>query len=563
MGASESYLSEKGYGYDYVVAVTQESINATALAFLSSQQPTVDVCFIAGEDGHAKLIDHRELVAKAKGSDPFLIPASGPERDQAITNLDEADFLYGFSAAMGIPAGFPATTLPDLVTLGATASDKVVYRLLCRSFLIVNLLQRRHNTPVWESWSQPVGPAGQPWLFTYQVPLISPPVNDTKAFVDSAAFANLPASTQQQVAAKPEDFTIQHLLFDFAHASEDTRPQITGTVDPELLEKLYAHFSIAYFEQLAAVSMPLVAIVPVANDPFAGLRTKFSISPNATDPRATTLNYLCTAAGNPLQATKPFTWSWVEPNQLEAFDGVCVLNRTHLVHHLERQLAPYVEANSWIPHPVYLYKEFAGVDAGFSVVDRRYDWGRKPAEPPVEIEAETLDRPATGDMLLRWLFKCSRKNRLLPGIHWMWGDTAFELTVRCRGNVTTVEQHVLVNCDLGLYSSQYGAKVIDITKVDTITLAVGADGALVPHQESVPADHSDTIVYHSLVPKLKEQLEASQQRVRDKVNQAFVDFPLQLADQVIFPGGKGFLFKDVFFSDHQDLVAHITYADPS
>lgn len=30
----------------------------------------------------------------------------------------------------------------------------------------------------------------------------------------------------------------------------------------------------------------------------------------------------------------------------------------------------------------------------------------------------------------------------------------------------------------------------------------------------------------------------------------------------VFPGGKTFAFKDVYFSDHQDLVAHVTYVDP-
>jgi len=30
----------------------------------------------------------------------------------------------------------------------------------------------------------------------------------------------------------------------------------------------------------------------------------------------------------------------------------------------------------------------------------------------------------------------------------------------------------------------------------------------------------------------------------------------------VFPGGKTFLFKDINFSDYQDLVAHVIYVDP-
>ena len=30
----------------------------------------------------------------------------------------------------------------------------------------------------------------------------------------------------------------------------------------------------------------------------------------------------------------------------------------------------------------------------------------------------------------------------------------------------------------------------------------------------------------------------------------------------VFPGGKTFIFKDIYFSDKTDLVTHVTYVDP-
>jgi hypothetical protein len=38
---------------------------------------------------------------------------------------------------------------------------------------------------------------------------------------------------------------------------------------------------------------------------------------------------------------------------------------------------------------------------------------------------------------------------------------------------------------------------------------------------------------------------------------------LTVVQDFVFPGGRTFAFKTVGFSNHQDLVAHITYADPS
>jgi hypothetical protein len=47
------------------------------------------------------------------------------------------------------------------------------------------------------------------------------------------------------------------------------------------------------------------------------------------------------------------------------------------------------------------------------------------------------------------------------------------------------------------------------------------------------------------------------------VSTNFKDIPLSLMTNFVFPAGKTFAFKDAFFSDNQDLVAHITYTDPS
>jgi len=41
------------------------------------------------------------------------------------------------------------------------------------------------------------------------------------------------------------------------------------------------------------------------------------------------------------------------------------------------------------------------------------------------------------------------------------------------------------------------------------------------------------------------------------------DIPINVFQDFIFPGGQTFIFKDVRFSSHQDLISHITYADPN
>lgn len=560
MGASESNLSEAGYGYDYVVTVSQESINATALAYLSDRQPAVNVCYVYDKNWNPVPIDYQELIRRAKGTDPFAVPESGPEHDAAVKNLDDADFVFGFSAAMGLPVGVPVAGLPDVVTLGGSAGDPVVYRLFCRTFQLVELQQRPHNAPPgWQTWSQP---SGQMWLFTYDVPLIADTVQNTETFVGTAAFDNLPENVQKRVSAQPEDFTIKHLLFDFARASATARPEISG-VDRELKEKLEEDFSIAYFAQLEGISMPMVAVVPSSSDPFAGLQTEFEISPNAADPRGTMLDYLCAAAGHPLPPAKPFTWAWLDKEQVGQVDGVCVVNRNQLAAHLQNQLAPYVEANKWLTQPALVEVYFKTWDFGFGVVGRHYDWGSHGWPDNLKIEVESSEIPASGEVLVHSQFHATRTYEWLRGSSWCEGKTAFEVKVSCHGNVVTVEQHALVNCDLTIISTQYGCRLVDLTLVDTITLAVQHDGTLAVSQATTRQDNSEPPTHSILLPDLERHLTAVKSTVTDNITRTMIDVPLQLADQVIFPGSKGFHFSDVFFSDHQDLVAHIQYVDPT
>jgi hypothetical protein len=560
MGASESHLSADGYGYDYVVTVSQESINATALAFLSDRQPVVDVCYVYDTNWNPVQIDYRELVRRAKGTDPFRVPESGPEHDAAVKNLDDAGFVFGFSAAMGLPVGVPVAGLPDVVTLGGSAEEAVVYRLFCRTFQLVELQQRPHGAPPgWRTWSQP---SGQMWLFTYHVPLIASTVENTAAFVGTAPFDSLPQDVQQKVSAQPEDFTIKHLLFDFAHAAATARPEISG-VDRDLKEKLEADFSIAYFAQLQGISMPVVAVIPSSADPFAGLQTEFEISPNAADPRGTMLDYLCAAAGNPLPPAKPFTWEWLDKEQIGNVDGACVVNRNHLAAHLQNQLAPYVDANKWLTQPALVEVYFKTWDFGFGVVGRHYDWGSHGMPDNLKIDVESSEIPATGELLVHTQFHATRTYEWLRGSIWCEGKTAFEVKVSCHGNVITVEQHALVNCDLTIISTQYGCRLVDLTLVDTITLAVQHDGTLAASQTTTRQDDSEPPTHSILLPNLQQYLTDVKNKATQKITSTMIEVPLQLADQVIFPGSKGFHFSDVFFSDHQDLVAHIQYVDPT
>lgn len=574
MSASQSFLSSPDYGYDYVVAVTQASINATAQAFLNSQRPVINVCYIYDDKGDPELIDYEALKQKAKGADPFAIPENGPQRETQLKALDEAGFMFGFSAAMGLPDGFEPATLPDIVTFGATAEAPLTYCLLCKHFRLAELKSIPHKPSVFQSFAQPTGPTGpidpkdptgpqrEPWIFAYKIRLKNTVVKDNRAFMEGPAFANLPAAVRDKITAKPEDFTISHLLYDFIEAARDTEPVITG-VDRILKQKLNEDFAIRYFNEMQRAGAPVLSVAPAHNDPLAGMTTGFSINPSPTAPKLATLNYLCTLAGHVQPAPKPFAWNWVEPVQAGQFDGVCVINKKDFVEHLRQQLDPYFKLNRYVPHPVIIETYGLTYLRRFGVVPMGFDWKGK--QPPELKIREQFTAPDTGPLVLSWNFDASREYDYASGTSWMLGDTSFSLKVSVAGNSVTIEQHALVYCKMVIVTfSRHEWNLVDLTITDTFTLATGHDGRLSVEHATATKDDSATIESFSWVfPDMKDKFTDTQTKARSKMQSRLVNFPLDLMDGIFFPGNKSFLFKEIGFSEHQDLVAHITYADPT
>lgn len=559
MGASNSALSS--YGYDYVLAVTQQSINDTAFDFLRRKQPVISVVYVYDDNGDPKRIGYDDFKTLAHGTDPFNIPSSGPDHDAAVKLLDDAGLMFGFQAAMGIPAGFKVATLPPIMALGAGPLDPLTFRLLCRTFTLVELKAIPHKPSIYAAYAQPVGPDGQPWIFTYtDIHLDQKPVTDVRQFLTGEASQSLPAATREAVAARPDAFSIQQLLFDVRKAACTGRPEISG-VSGLLRETLYADFSLEYFTQLTNTGPPMLAVVPTGGDPLAGLQTEFSINPSPDHPELGCVNYLCTTAGHQLPAPQSFPWAWVEPG--EDVDGVCVISRQHLVASLRDQLAGYVENNKWLPNPVYVEVGMISYDAQFGVSARHLDWHGKPPDN-LQILTETLKAPDTGELVLDWQFATSREFDYLSGTSWMRGQTSFSLTVTFSGDQIIIEQHALVYCKLVMVTFwRKEWNLVDLKITDTFTLSTTHDGKLTATRSTKTDDNPTPIDGDALVPDLYERFTRVQKQVRAYVTSALVDIPLAILDNVIFPGGRSFLFSKVAFSDHQDLVAHITYTDQS
>ena len=206
MNSNASNISVPKFGYDFVVATTQASTNATMLSFFSTrQEPTgVIVCFVADSKGNPVIIDYDLLKKNAHGTDPFSVHLSAGAdvtSNPAIHNLIAARFLFAFQAQIGIPRVSNPSSLPNIVTLGSA----VQFNLLCSQFTVVQLGPGNKSLL---NISQPVN---APWVFSSKV-------NMHLSTVNQSAYSNFPPIVQQGIKNFSNTaFSVQRLLFDLSN----------------------------------------------------------------------------------------------------------------------------------------------------------------------------------------------------------------------------------------------------------------------------------------------------------------------------------------------------------
>lgn len=204
MSIQDSNLS--GTGFDYVVAVTQDSINGTLEEYLFYQHQTeVILCYIYDPDGNPVPKDYEDLKREADGVDPFSIPDNTPVSDGRLQSLNNANFAFAIKAKLGLPPGVPPAELPNIVTLQPGQSS-VQYTMMFAEFVATEYVYGPKDR-----WVNQPQPEGTGWYF-------SGPVNLNFQDTD---FTSLPAPVQEQIkdVGNPDQFSIQQLYFDLNNSA--------------------------------------------------------------------------------------------------------------------------------------------------------------------------------------------------------------------------------------------------------------------------------------------------------------------------------------------------------
>jgi hypothetical protein len=561
----QSALSDPKYGYDFVVATTQKSINATMTLYLKKlNSPVVVVCYIADSEGNAAQIDHAELVKRANGTDPFSVPADADARsDPQVRNLLEAKFMMGFKAQLGLPPGAQPLKMPDIVELGGGTSA-VTYNMLCSQFTVVELNPGGGyaSKPTWMSLSQP---SGEPWIFSSKVDL-------RLSTVDRSAYANLPPDVQNAIKNIGGDaFSVKQLLFDLDNAGLQSMPKIKGVEPGSNLERILNQFFVgAYFGKMKSLGQPLLGAAVTKSTtplstltltdlnlnvcPFLGGNSQPIQNPTVQQQGLSTLNYLCAADGAILPPAVQFSWNWVEPAEAGDVHGVVAVNRRDLVRYFLNQLRPRVESCCFKPSVVLSWE---------SEVLLKVKWGASftPGEQP------TVECPSSGETILKFSYSGFSSDR--AGAEGWVGEMkvspSYTLDVSCSGSKITIVQKLRTYLDVRSLATQKSANVVDKTMTEVYNLAVTPDGRLAATPTGPALDDKSESMnvdwFINLWTDFNRISDYFTTLSRSVAATALQNIPVSIVQDFVFPGGNTFRYKSVGFSQAQDLISHIVYAE--
>jgi hypothetical protein len=552
MSMQQSNLSSTGF--DYVVAVTQDSINATLEEYLYNGLPEAILCYVYDSNNNPIPIDYATLVANAQNTDPFAVPDGTAASDPRVQNLNNANFAFAIKAKLGLPPGVPPANLPPIVALKPGQSN-ITYTLMFSEFVATELLFGPRGSVTWFNQSQP---SGTPWTFSGAVDL---------NFQDTD-FTNLPPALQSQLegVGNPNEFGVQQLYYILNSSNLEQGFQFNNLPSNSTLNTfMTADFVDTYWKALGGNEVLGYGATQTAGTTDATLAvTNLNFfTPDAVGGEGAplTLNYLCAANNDPLPDTTHagFGWNWIEPNEAAQYDGVAALNRNRFAQFYDGQLRNYVRSNCYSPAGQIRVWLSGTLDTTVN-----YQWGLTPYQTP------TVTYPASGATVLTYSYDSGDVSDQ-AGIGGAAGQldmsSSFTLSVSFQGNQIVITQHLIINIYVRVLATADSGNVVDKQITDTYDIGVDENGQItVTLASSVPVDNSQTPSANGFL-----NFWADADSISNSVTQwaqscfgtSLTDIPASFVQDFVFPGGQTFVFKDASFSDNQDLVSHITYADVS
>lgn len=556
-----SDLSNSKFTYDLVVGTTAEAINQTLKMYLYKTAPAPKELWY-GQTEAGEEITPMDPIAEI---DPFAI-ASGTTPPQALL---DSDFVFAIKAGFGLPEGVSPLDVPDILILG-TDSQKVHYNMFFNTFQICTLDWGRHGSFAWNNYEQP---SGSPYIFTYQVDMNFDPTDPNDQFSD------LPENVRKQLLNYNTNtmFSVQQLYLDLNNAGLQSMPAISGIPSTsKVYIVLQADFINTYWQSMQQAGKFILGYAvhtnsqPTARTSLQPTSLNFMTVPHydadgniSTNHKLYTLNYLMDTNNRKLTVGGPLTWNWVKSDEANSYHGAMAVRREVFADYLISAMSPYLSHIALTPT--------TSINLGAFTWSASYSLSLTPNQMFTYESAQ-------GEKIASFSFKknADSSSKFWPRKAYYNLDSTATASISISGNEITVELAANMKIDFSngdLGTANVSGRVGGYTNTAIFEVAVDASGKLTvsdkagyPKPNNMGPDlQSGFMAGVDGVDGLTDNLESRYIKMTTFMNQfaSLVESYLNsTGGKWIFPGGQTFLFKDAMFSDNQDFVTHITYADP-
>ncbi len=564
--ASTSYLSSNlsdgKYEYDLVLGTTAQAINQTLKMFLFKNAPAPKVIWYGQKEAGGAVTPMDPI----SGVDPFSIKDT-KDVPKAIT---DSDFVFAIKAGFGLPKGVSPLSVPDILLLG-TDKQKVHYNLFFNTFQICTLDWGRHGSYAWNNYDQP---DGHPYLFTFQVDM------NFNAADPNSPFSGLPPDVQQQLKNYNTStmFSVQQLYLDLNNAGLQSMPSISGIPETSSVYlKLQKDFINTYWKQMNADGKVILGYAVHANSQPT---SRSSLQPTSLDFMTVpfyeddgsiskdhtlyTFNYLMDTNNRKLTVGAPFPWNWVKKGEMNSYHGSMAVRRGVFAEFLMNAISPYLKYLAITPTTTYDQSA-----AGFK-------WSASASYAQTPNQKYDYDEKG-GKNIANYSFTASShhsdKSGLISG-HFNLDSTA-KSSISISGDEITItfSANMAIDFDNGDIGGGATGRVGSYSGTAIFKVAVDASGKVTVTDKSgypkleVKGKDIDTGIAAGIdgINGLLGNIASSYGNMTNFMNNFAPDVESYLnsaGGKWIFPGGQTLIFKDAAFSENQDFVTHVTYADP-
>ena len=572
-------------GCSMVVAVTQDSVNATLKEYLDNfdgEFTNQAYCVDVDETGSVvyESMDYEE-VKKAVGMDLYTIPKEKEkwtkEQEAALHKAyEELGFTLGFRFRIGLPEAKDPSSLRDIVTFLESDSSSIAnvhYTMYLKEFEIIKIAVVPRKGYVFTNLKQD---PDKPWYFTSRVKL------DMKG----EKFAELPEEIQDKL--KPKDIqghlsmdqilSIQQLYMDLNTAKLTDDFELEGfDKSDEIYHLFQSGFLNNYVEECRKKGGIILGYLAKQFEPsgkreFIKLEDfNFCITPYYKEDDGTdkekqglySLNYLFSSPGQKMGDLKKYAnavrWNWVETSEKGSIHGRMAVDREGLLEQFAKHFRTTLECVQLTPHAeasVNLvkasYKVWMTPDdsqAVFQYGQNKYTYSYAQKAEAHDSYLNTVDVKINYHVDSEMTFQGTRIN--------------FQTKISCDANLNVdggTAKGTLYNMALS-----YG-----------IRLAVNQEGKLriEPDEKVTETEGStrvssdawlDFLTFGTGKSSLLELKKYIIERVNSYKDNAVLQAKGAFSDMNywIFPGGKVFTFKTPEISKEGNVMVGITYAEPN